>query len=49
MKCPRCNGKTKVMRTRVEGRKVIRERGCKDCGYRFDTKEEQARRVWVSV
>lgn len=50
MKCPRCKQRTRVLRTSQEAGKVIRERGCKGCGYRFQTREEAARavRVWVA-
>lgn len=43
MKCPNCvEGETKVLRTRegAPGERV-RERGCKDCGYRFTTTEKR--------
>lgn len=39
MNCPKCNGKTYVDNSRRIDTEVIRVRVCKNCGYRFCTKE----------
>jgi len=35
------------MRTSKEDKRVIRERGCKECGHRFTTREKCAVLAWV--
>lgn len=39
MKCPKCQAKTKVIRTFNLPSIKIRTRKCTDCGYEFETKE----------
>lgn len=39
MKCPKCNGNTKVTDSRCEDDCVNRRRVCLECGYRFSTIE----------
>ena len=42
MNCPKCEGKTKVLESRLNPTKRIgvrRRRGCQSCGYRFTTVE----------
>lgn len=42
MFCPKCDtGKTMVLDTRSEGELTYRRRKCKECGYRFYTKEAE--------
>lgn len=42
MKCPECNGKTKIIDTRADLDSVVRRRECSECGYRFTTTEVDA-------
>lgn len=39
MICPECDGKTKVVDSRVVEENVFRIRKCVECGYRFCTEE----------
>ncbi len=39
MKCPLCQGKTRVLETRKADNFIKRRRECKECGYRFRTIE----------
>ncbi|HHY72685.1 MAG TPA: hypothetical protein GX497_05585 [Bacillus bacterium] len=39
MKCPICNGKTKVLNSRVNGKGIRRYRECLECLTRFHTNE----------
>jgi len=49
VRCPKCNGATKVLRTEKGPKEIIRRRACKECGHRFPTREKKAERVWVDV
>lgn len=46
-KCSKCRGKSRVLYTRDAGRSALRERQCKRCGERWNTREERAQRGWV--
>ena len=37
MRCPECNGKTRVYRSEPVGEEVERYRACKMCGHRWKT------------
>ena len=39
MTCPVCNGDTQVTYTYDKDDHVVRDRKCRDCGYRFQTIE----------
>lgn len=39
--CEKCGGDSKVIRTKPEGRRIVRERECKACGTRWETVEER--------
>ena len=39
MECPRCFGKTVVIKSYMEGEERVRVRECKVCGYVFRTRE----------
>jgi transcription elongation factor Elf1 len=47
--CIACDGKTMVRRTtRLENGVILRERICKVCGTKFETKETRAKEAKVS-
>ncbi|WP_418461870.1 hypothetical protein [Frisingicoccus sp.] len=40
MKCPKCNGETRIINSRLkEWNEVYRRRKCLGCGFRFSTME----------
>lgn len=47
MKCKKCGGESRVVRTRHEEGAVIRERRCLACDRHWETREAEARRDWV--
>jgi len=48
-RCPKCGCKTSVLRNTKDGPRVVRERACRDCGYRYSTVEERAERGWMRL
>ena len=43
MNCPKCGGKTSVTDSReFDPEFTMRKRKCKDCGYKFETREYEA-------
>lgn len=45
----KCGGKTRVIRTRAEEDRIIRERACRECGNRFNTDEGRSRLARVRI
>lgn len=45
MRCPRCNGESRVYDSEEAGPLRLRRRACQDCGHRFSTSEEYLREV----
>ena len=43
MTCPKCNGDTRVLNRQTYPDYTWRRRECKECGYRFSTKERIAK------
>lgn len=49
MTCPVCGGNTRVVDTRhPDCETVWRRRECTECGYRFNTEEQEIRRSYDS-
>lgn len=50
MDCPKCNGTSRVLTTRISfsNPETIRRRECINCGYRFTTKEKEYKHVTKS-